>query len=829
MATLTQVKDEYTIFTGWYGDCSDNCNNFDLTQHLDVIYAVYEFKEDAKGIASFLSSAPAFLRDFSELVCGRMYYIVLQKGGDNLKSLDIPNLTQSYFSSEKIGYLKKCVDSYDIGPKFEISVSDFEYEGDLSETNYWPGGGENTSKAKVTIKITNREGQRLTNPYAIMFTDQSDVKRGESGNFGAPGGYNFHRSYFPTASDDKLYNYEYTNLVEWSSDVDTYEFTVRGLYTDKINYACIYLANINEDMGTGLGGSSLPLAQTPEEYHSIDKYHWCSEIFSFNVPKVLPEPTPTPTPLKSCCEESFETLPTENSSEEKYFKKEFNGVERIILSYIAFPEGSLCYDFSSIQNPSFDDFATSKIAYINNVAVGSIKFFVSNLSNSTIMFTSRDGDCYEGDYLTSETRIDFEFLRKTDDIEETPTPLVGITPTPNSEFAPDYTDREPYPDMEGDCLEYINVMGYANGIMYLNGDESHTGSYHVGIGRYLIKNVESAHPILLESNDTSLIEIIGTQKAEGPYGSGYYGDVTIYVKGDFGIISYLCAYHGYMGGQDNLVFDQSCYQTKNNFESMAEEYKYLDPTEKVELPEIIGYVKYIELEGGFYGIVSKEEPVHLDIVEEDSEIRFLPLNLQRELKGKEGYVIKITDSYTKEDQVSIFMWGKLIYVNSFEYVDDDPIIGCPKDLRPCGNDGKFVVRDPKLECNFPPCGFNMDEFHKVSRGWHDKNIPSYTFDFKWSCFCTEETTKTVIISVENHEIVSIIDENENEVSPDDAFGYFTMSGLFEFVQTELKKYPHTMTINYDFNTMSIKSWFVDRNLQIADEELGFYINNFRID
>ena len=53
MATLTQVKDEYTIFTGWYGDCSDNCNNFDLTQHLDVIYAVYEFKEDAKGEGFF--------------------------------------------------------------------------------------------------------------------------------------------------------------------------------------------------------------------------------------------------------------------------------------------------------------------------------------------------------------------------------------------------------------------------------------------------------------------------------------------------------------------------------------------------------------------------------------------------------------------------------------------------------------------------------------------------------------------------------------------------------------------------------------------------------
>jgi hypothetical protein len=821
MATLTQVKNEYTIFTGWYGDCSDNCNNFDLTQHLDVIYAVYEFKEDAKGVASFLSSAPAFLRDFSELVCGRMYYIVLQPGDDDLKSLNIPNLTQSFSSSEKIGYLKKCLDSFDIGPKFEITVSDFEYEGEVSDN-------ENTSKAKVTIKVTNREGQRFTNPYAIAFTDESDVERGGSGNFGAPGGLNFKGRYFPNASNNKFSNYEYTNLVEWDSDADTYEFEVRGLLTDKINYACIYLANIDVN-GSGFGGSSLPLGSPPDEYRPIDMYHWCTEIFSFNVPRILPEPTPTPTPVQSCCADDYATMLTDDTTDVKNFQYEFNGNVMTIASYIKFPRGELCFDINSIQNPTFDDFATSKIAYINDVAVGSLKFFVTNLSNGIVTFTSTDGNCYEGDYLKSESRIDFVFMRTLDNSEKTPTPLVGITPTPQTQFAPDYTDREPYPDMEGNCLEYINVMGYANGIMYLNGDESHTGVYHVGVGRYLIKDVSSAHPILLESTDTSLIEIIGTQKAVGPYGSGYYGDVTIYVKGNFEVISYLCAYHGYMGGQNNLVFDQSCYQTKNNFESMAEEYKYLDPTEKVELPEIVGYVKYIDLEGGFYGIVSKEEPVHLDIVEEDSEIRFLPLNLQRELKGKEGHVIKITDSYTKEDQVSIFMWGKLVYVNSFEYVDDDPIIGCPKDLRPCGNDGKFVVRDPKLECNFPPCEFNMDEFHKVKRGWFDENIPNYTFDFAWSCFCHEETTKTVIISVENHEIVSIVDENENEVSPDDSFGYFTMSGLFEFVQSELKKYPHTMSINYDFNTMSMKSWFVDRNLQIADEELGFYINNFRVD
>ena len=82
-------------------------------------------------------------------------------------------------------------------PKFEITVSDFEYEGEISDA--W-SFAENTSKAKVTIKVTNREGQRFTNPYAIAFTDESDVERGNSGNFGAEKRiYSFKGRYFPTA------------------------------------------------------------------------------------------------------------------------------------------------------------------------------------------------------------------------------------------------------------------------------------------------------------------------------------------------------------------------------------------------------------------------------------------------------------------------------------------------------------------------------------------------------------------------------------------------------------------------------------------------------
>ena len=38
----------------------------------------------------------------------------------------------------------------------------------------------------------------------------------------------------------------------------------------------------------------------------------------------------------------------------------------------------------------------------------------------------------------------------------------------------------------------------------------------------------------------------------------YYGDITVTVGGDFGTVSVYCYYHGYMGGENLLVYKSSC-------------------------------------------------------------------------------------------------------------------------------------------------------------------------------------------------------------------------------------------------------------------------------
>ena len=90
-----------------------------------------------------------------------------------------------------------------------------------------------------------------------------------------------------------------------------------------------------------------------------------------------------------------------------------------------------------------------------------------------------------------------------------------------------------------------------------------------GIGTYILKNVPQDHPIAILNNgyesfisyrgdSTKLLQKI----VDGISYNFYYGDVTLVVNGigpQPPLLSYSCYYHGYMGGQDRLIFNKdSC-------------------------------------------------------------------------------------------------------------------------------------------------------------------------------------------------------------------------------------------------------------------------------
>ena len=65
--------------------------------------------------------------------------------------------------------------------------------------------------------------------------------------------------------------------------------------------------------------------------------------------------------------------------------------------------------------------------------------------------------------------------------------------------------------------------------------------------------------------------------------------------------------------------------------------------------KILRKLLYKDLEGGFYG------------VERDNG-NYLPLNIQDILSEYVGKTISIYSSFSKKDEVSVYMWGKLIYI-----------------------------------------------------------------------------------------------------------------------------------------------------------------------
>ena len=161
--------------------------------------------------------------------------------------------------------------------------------------------------------------------------------------------------------------------------------------------------------------------------------------------------------------------------------------------------------------------------------------------------------------------------------------------------------------------------------------------------------------------------------------------------------------------------------------------------------------------------------------------------------------------------------------------NDDEVSPCTKDLKPCA-DGTHVGRDEHRNCEFYPCGFNMEKFLYAKKSWDYVNAEKYHFTFRWSCFCTEETTQPMTIYVENNQVVKVIQNiDQKEVSKDFGFGYRTLSELFDYVETKLDQLPERISITYDEKYGYINNFFVDVSEMIADEEIGFMVNNLVID
>ncbi len=150
---------------------------------------------------------------------------------------------------------------------------------------------------------------------------------------------------------------------------------------------------------------------------------------------------------------------------------------------------------------------------------------------------------------------------------QTPQPTSTQGPTPTSTVVP--STPTPTPTVSLTCLDSNNdntvmygEINFGQGNFYIFNGSYET--YHTNTGTYILNNVSSGHPItVLNSGKEDLIYVDGIHGgtkigSDGNTYSYYYGDVIMTVQGNYGTVSYECYYHGYMGGQNNLVFSNTC-------------------------------------------------------------------------------------------------------------------------------------------------------------------------------------------------------------------------------------------------------------------------------
>ena len=115
------------------------------------------------------------------------------------------------------------------------------------------------------------------------------------------------------------------------------------------------------------------------------------------------------------------------------------------------------------------------------------------------------------------------------------------------------------------CLNHFenNIVSMNNPYLFNNIPYNNADYIGVHNGIYNLTGVTSSHPIGFVINNDSLFEVIsgtlfGTKTVNSIEVIHYTGNIEFEVKGDFGVISYHCYNHGYMGGENRLKYSDSC-------------------------------------------------------------------------------------------------------------------------------------------------------------------------------------------------------------------------------------------------------------------------------
>ena len=111
--------------------------------------------------------------------------------------------------------------------------------------------------------------------------------------------------------------------------------------------------------------------------------------------------------------------------------------------------------------------------------------------------------------------------------------------------------------------------------------------------------------------------------------------------------------------------------------------------------------------------------------------------------------------------------------------------------------------------------------------WNEKKIENYSFSFKRICFCTVEYVGPNQVVVQNGKVVTVNGAAYN--SSNNRYGVIpTIPELLLTIKSHIDKKPIKQILNFNPTYGYPTSVFFDFSEQMADDEIGYEVTNFKI-